>query len=75
MSDLADIVNRRVDIESQYSFIGWTNEEANQALHKRIVEDLCNEIHAVECIKVGHVYFEYMVDLNLWHEISTYLII
>ncbi|KAH7179129.1 uncharacterized protein B0J16DRAFT_386953 [Fusarium flagelliforme] len=66
-----DIEQRRKIIQSHFEAIGWTNDEANHALHQSIVEYLCNMFHnrPEGFLKVGHVLFEWMVDQTIWKEI------
>ncbi|RFN50471.1 hypothetical protein FIE12Z_5234 [Fusarium flagelliforme] len=66
-----DIEQRRKIIQSHFKAIGWTKDEANHALHRSVVEYLCNMFHnrPEGFLKVGRVLFEWMVDQTIWKEV------
>ncbi|KAF9769120.1 hypothetical protein IL306_013512 [Fusarium sp. DS 682] len=62
---------RRVHMEEFFRHLGLWNPEQVKALREMSEERVCGRHNDIGDRQVGQAYFEYMVDMYVWHSILT----
>ena len=67
-----DVAGRRHIIRSYFADAGWSDEEALRKKYEKTAEAVCGALHRCGRLRVGQVYFEYMIDHTIWHDSCEY---